>query len=203
VTVWRRGVGWRRGGVAGLARVRAFALASMAGVALVALVGCSSASDTGTPAQGGSATSAAAHPIDRGAVDAILDKVLNALTIGTGIGSDTSLTDASTTLDQASAELADASQLLTPAPQGVPDSLAASIATSLTQISGQLDQAAVCLRAQATVAPSDPRTCLPPLRAAQDNDAAVSRDLIRLAAYGSRTPAAFERLLVRAPQGGQ
>jgi hypothetical protein len=180
--------------------VRPLLCSGVAALVLAVAVGCSSSS-TGTSGPDPTSASTSASSPDKKAVDAILDEVVNGLETVSGVGADSSLTDAATALSDASTKLAHASQQLTPPPGSVPDAVAAPAATSLTRLSELLDQAATCLRTQAAAQTPDARKCLPPLRSAQQNDAAVSRELISLAAYGSRTPAAFERSLVQALRG--
>jgi len=176
---------------------RAFPIGLLVLAFAAGAAGCSSGSSGG-----GSAPSAspATTGVDRGAVDAALDQVLHALTVASAVGADTSLTDAASALNSASADLSRAARWLSPPPLGVPSALAAEVASSLTAISGDLDQAAACLREPGSAL--DPRHCLPPLRAAQQHDTAISHQLILLAAYGTRSPQAFEHDLAQALRGG-
>jgi pectin methylesterase-like acyl-CoA thioesterase len=84
---------------------------------------------------------------------------------------------------------------------GLPRSVITPVATGLTRVAGQLGQAGRCLSAQAAAAKPDPTTCVPLLRQAEAQDAAIAHGLISLSAYGTESPKAFEADLVAALHG--
>jgi hypothetical protein len=139
--------------------------------------------------------------VDRAGVTTILNEVLSGLRAATSVSDKTPLGDVAQSLLHASTSLAEAGQALNATPAGVPQTIAVPIAIRLDRLGRLLHRASTCLTAQAGHAHPDPAPCLPPLRRAEANDAALAHQLISLAAYGEVSPKLFESHLVQALHG--
>jgi hypothetical protein len=176
-------------------------LVATATVAIALAAGCSSSSSAGAPDASGSPVPTSANAIDRTSVDTTLSDVLHGLRALTSLPQGASAASTITGLNTASSDLKNAAGALSPIPNGVPYSTVQPVAAALLTVSNLMDDASICLSQNGGGGPGSAASCADPLRRADKATGQLARDLISLAAYGSKSPTSFEQSLVTVLHG--